>query len=189
MTIDKWLSQGEREQNKEIKEEKNPSSQAESSKVPPEQKDQLMKKSIKKLINRNDETTPDLCERSMEDDYFLKRILEFKNWLNNRTYLKGDRRKIVRWIIGLYSIIEDEERNSPVASKSPTNKRQELMERFRNIPPRLLDEKTRVAINKKLNGRKRTSSDNYYLRKLKKNIHQKLKKLKYYRILQEITEL
>jgi len=66
--------------------------------------------------------------------------------------------------------------------------RTHLIEQFRTIPPTFLDEKTRIAINKKLNGTKRTSSDNYYLRKLQSLIREKLNEAEYYELLKSILD-
>ena len=66
--------------------------------------------------------------------------------------------------------------------------RTHLIEQFRTIPPTFLDEKTRIAINKKLNGTKRTSSDNYYLRKLKSLVREKLDEASYYELLKTILD-
>jgi len=43
-------------------------------------------------------------------------------------------------------------------------------------------------LNKKLKGIKRTNSDNYYLRKLKIIIKEKLKDAEYYNIIRDILE-
>ena len=65
----------------------------------------------------------------------------------------------------------------------------QLIQQFRKIPANFLDEKTRIAINKKLHGQKRTNSDNYYLRKLKAEIKEKLYEASYFEILKAIIEL
>ena len=67
--------------------------------------------------------------------------------------------------------------------------RMQLIQQFRKIPANFLDEKTRIAINKKLHGQKRTNSDNYYLRKLKAEIKEKLYEASYFEILKAIIEL
>lgn len=189
MSIDKWLSESEKKDKIKKEPEDSAPSPEQSNKLPPEIKERLLKESIANLIENLPKKVSDLSDQSAGEDYFLKQIIEFKEWLNNRTYLKGDRRKIVRWVTSLNSIIEDEERNHLKESNPPSNIKRELIKKFRSIPPRLIDEKTRIAINKKLNGREKTSSDNYYLRKLKRNVREKLKELKYYKILEEIIEL
>ena len=68
------------------------------------------------------------------------------------------------------------------------NVKSELCNQFKKIPHNFLDEKTRVAINKKMRGTKRTNSDNYYLRKLKTMVQEKLKEASYYEILKKILE-
>ncbi|GAH14295.1 unnamed protein product, partial [marine sediment metagenome] len=44
------------------------------------------------------------------------------------------------------------------------------------------------AKNKKLKGMNKTNSDNYYLRKLKSIVREKLKEAEYYAILRDILE-
>jgi hypothetical protein len=63
-----------------------------------------------------------------------------------------------------------------------------LINSYKSIPVKFLDEKTRIALNKKLRGMKRTNSDNYYLRKLKIIVKEKLKDAEYYNILRDILE-
>ena len=41
-----------------------------------------------------------------DSEKFLDKIIEFKEWLNQRTYLKGDIDKIETWIKNLYSGIK-----------------------------------------------------------------------------------
>ena len=115
-------------------------------------------------------------------DFFI----EFKEWLNKRTYLKGDLDKIVIWIENLYtkSISEAIKYEKSIDNSNKTK----LIEQYRKIPPKFLDEKTRVAISKKIHGKKRTNSDNYYIRKLKSNIEDELNKAEYYRILKKVIE-
>ncbi|TFF99200.1 MAG: hypothetical protein EU541_05530 [Promethearchaeota archaeon] len=189
MTIDKWLSERQEEKNRDCNDKNKSVSSEKSRKISPEKENQLKKKSIAKLIGNKNGTLSNPIHQSDENDYFLKRVIDFNEWLNNRTYLKGDRPKIVRWISILNTIVEEEKRHTKKDVSKQINKKQELIKKFRIIPPRLIDEKTRIALNKKLNGRERTSSDNYYLRKLKKNLKEKLKEFKYYKILEEIVEL
>ena len=64
-----------------------------------------------------------------------------------------------------------------------------LIEEYKSIPPKFIDENTRIALNKKIRNMKRTNSDNYYLRKLKKIIQEKINEAKYYKCLEKILEL
>jgi len=73
--------------------------------------------------------------------------------------------------------------------ESIKDNRGQLIQQFRKIPFNFLDEKTRIAVNKKLHGQKRTNSDNYFLRKLKAEIKEKLHEASYFEILKAIIEL
>ena len=145
---------------------------------------------IKKKINQLTGNQPkepikekEISEHSGYDDFFSY-FMEFKNWLDQRTYLKGDIEKIETWVKNLYAKIETEVEEEEKMIKIPEKKK--LLEDFKRIPPKLLDEKTRVALSKKLHGRQKTSSDAYYLRKLKPIIQDKLREAYYYEILKKI---
>jgi hypothetical protein len=69
------------------------------------------------------------------------------------------------------------------------DQRKELFELYKKIPPNFLDEKIRIALNKKLYGGKKTSTDYYFLKKLKDNVDVKLKEAEYYEILKKILEI
>jgi len=176
MSIDKWLSKGNsKEEQEKIEKAYNALSD--------EKVQNLKKKSIQELTKKN--------EMNKSEDFnhksFLHDILEFKDWLNQRTFLKGDLDQIETWINNLSRKLNlEQEINRKETIK--TN-RSQLIEEFRKIPPRFIDEKIRVAINKKLHGKKRTNSDNYYLRKLKDRIKEKLHEANYYEILKKIVEL
>jgi hypothetical protein len=68
------------------------------------------------------------------------------------------------------------------------DEKKKLIEKYREIPPNFLDEKSRVAINKLINGAKRTNSDNYYLRKLKSTLKKKLKEAEFYDTLDKLLK-
>jgi uncharacterized protein YydD (DUF2326 family) len=104
--------------------------------------------------------------------------------LIQRSYLKGDIEKIETWIKNLYFEIQHNSNQ-----KENLNERKSLIEEYKSIPPTFLDEKTRIAINKKIRGTKRTNSDNYYLRKLKQSTQEKLIESKYYKILDKLLKL
>ncbi|TXT61903.1 MAG: hypothetical protein BAJALOKI1v1_1080005 [Promethearchaeota archaeon] len=175
MKIDDWFSQNELHKLK-------------ISDLSEEERQELKKNVIKTIItdNTNEETQD---KNSVpENDYFLKKVVEFNAWLNARTYLKGDRTKIRTWIKNLYRILDEEESQIGRNSIQKAQKK-DLIKKFRQIPPRLLEEKTRIALNKKLEGKSLTSSNSYYLKKLKKRIKEKIKVLKYYLLLRELLEL
>ena len=172
MTIDKWLSDAKYVENQTKRNELFKS-------LSQEKKKELKEKSIKKILQKEEKD-------SDETDDFLERIIEFKDWLNNRKYLKGDKDKIDVWITNLYRINQlKKKENLKNISKE---KKLDLVKTFRRIPIDFLEEKIRIAINKKIHGYERTRTDNYYLGKFKKTIQEKLKDLKYYEILKTILE-
>lgn len=171
MSIEKWLSKNSKE-----KQEKLDKIYKE---LPEEKVLELKKKKIQDLKKKNKE---EQVEKT-ESNNLLSEVIEFKGWLNQRTYLKGDLDKIEVWIQNLNKKVTLESNDQEMNIT-----RAHLIEQFRTIPPRLLDEKTRIAINKKLNGTKRTSSDNYYLRKLKSLVREKLDEASYYELLKTILD-
>ncbi|MFX0187675.1 MAG: hypothetical protein ACFE8A_08065 [Candidatus Hodarchaeota archaeon] len=174
MSMDKWFTKYK------SKEEKNKIE--EFFKVLPEEKVQeLKKKSVRDLTQRKRKNK----EIKNKPDDFLSYVIEFKDWLNKRTYLKGDIDKIETWIRNLNKKLDAEKVQGLLAKN---NVKSQLINQFRKIPHNILDEKTRIAINKKIREAKRNSSDNYYLRKLKTTIQEKLKEASYYGILKKILE-
>jgi hypothetical protein len=172
MSIDKWLSDDS------SKEEKIKREEAFKQLSKGEVQD-LKKKKIRDIIEKEKQN----LEKTSENDKFLQSILEFKNWLNTRTYIKGDIEKIETRVNNLYLIIQSNKR------KMGDDEKKLLIEEYKSIPPKFIDENTRVALNKKIRNMKRTNSDNYYLRKLKKIIQEKLNEAKYYKCLEKILEL
>jgi len=177
MTIEKWLSENKNWQKiqKRKKEEEE------------REKNQLRKTIINDLVEKKQRKSSQKANDSKKNDYFLTKITEFKNWLNARTYLQGDKPKIETWIINLNRILEEQHKNKTI--KDNKEHKENLIENFRKISPRFLDEKTRIAIIKKLQGKDLTSSNQYYLRKLKKKIEERLKELNNYQILRDILEI
>ncbi|MCK4779034.1 MAG: hypothetical protein KAT57_02555 [Candidatus Lokiarchaeota archaeon] len=176
MSIDKWLNE------KDSKEERIRREKAFKSLSKQEVQD-LKTKKIRDMVQKDDQKTNKVSER----DKFLDNILEFKNWLNQRTYLKGDIAKIETWIKNLYSIVNYEpELKVKLANYSEKRK---FIEKYKEIPPKFLDEKTRVALNKLIHGTTRTNSDNYYLRKLKNILKEKLKEAEYFEILDRLFRI
>jgi hypothetical protein len=172
MSIDKWLSDDS------SKEEKIKREEAFKQLSKGEVQD-LKKKKIRDIIEKEKQK----LAKTSENDKFLQSILELKEWLNTRTYIKGDIEKIETRISNLYLIIQSNKR------KMGDDDKKLLIEDYKSIPPKFIDENTRIALNKKIRNMKRTNSDNYYLRKLKKIIQEKLNEAKYYKYLEKILEL
>jgi len=174
MSIDKWLakynSKEERERREKI-----------FKTLSEEEVQDLKKKSARDLTQKKSK----IKEVNNKPDGFLSYIIEFKDWLNQRTYLKGDIDKVEIWIKNLNKKLDYENTQGLLAKN---NVRFQLRNQFRKIPHEFLNEKTRIAINKKMRGVKRTNSDNYYLRKLKTTIQEKIKEANYYEILKKILE-
>lgn len=176
MSIDKWLNE------KDSKEEKIKREEA-FKRLTKNEVQELKKKKVRDIVKKEIQKTREVSE----SDKFLDNIIEFKDWLNKRTYLKGDIDKIEIWIRNLYSAVNYESEKK--AELTNYNKKKKITEKYKEMPPNFLDEKTRVAINKKIRGTNRTNSDNYYLRKLKKIIQEKLKEAEYYEILDKILKI
>jgi len=176
MSIDKWLSK------KGSKEEETKREEA-FKRLTKREVSELKKKKIRNMVQKESQQS----KEESDSEEFLSIIFEFKDWLNQRTYLKGDIEKIETWINILYSRIKYEtDQKQKVISKSDKKK---LIENYKEIPPKFLDEQTRLALNKKIHGTRRTNSDNYYLRKLKKSIQDILSEAKYYEILDKILDI
>ena len=176
MSIDKWLSKkGSKEE--ELKREEAFKRLTES------EIKELKKKKIRNMTQKEHQKSSD----ESDTEKFLNRIVEFNDWLNHRTYLKGDIEKIETWINNLNSSIKYETEEKQKLNINYRKKK--LVEDYKNIPPKFLDEKTRIALNKKIYGTKRTSSDNYHIRKLKNNIQDKLHEAKYYEILDRLLAI
>jgi hypothetical protein len=174
--MDKWLDDDETKENKKRRNEI-------YSSLSNEEKNDLSKQKIRELV-KEDKITSNFDE-SRKD--FLTKVLEFKDWLDNRSYIKGDIERVQAWIENLYSMV-----NISINFQNRarfTNGEKNLINSYKSIPVKFLDEKTRIALNKKLKGLKRTNSDNYYLRKLKNIIKEKLKDAEYYNILRDILEI
>ena len=174
MSIEKWLSERESEEIRKRKEEL-------FTQLPKGKIEALKKKSIKKIVANETKTL-----QSDNMDTFLAKVIEFKEWIDGRNYLKGDIDKIIIKLQNLNKSINlISKNNNEGLNKDQINVLSNL---YKEIPPSFLDEKTRIALNKKLRGTKRSNSDNYYLRKLKNTVKEKLNEAKYYEILREILE-
>jgi hypothetical protein len=173
--MDKWLDDDETKENKKRRNEIYNS-------LSNEEKNDLSKKKIRELVKKDEITSS--FDESRKD--FLTKVLEFKNWLDNRSYIKGDIERVQAWIENLYSMVDISINFQKRAEFN--NGKENLVNSYKTIPVKFLDEKTRIALNKKLKGITRTNSDNYYLRKLKNIIKEKLKDAEYYNILRDILE-
>jgi len=176
MSIDKWLNEKDSKEER-IKREKV------FKQLSKEEVQELKKKKIREMVKKEEQKTSEISER----EKILQQIIEFKDWLNQRTYLKGDFEKVEMWIKNLYSMIS-------LASNQKEklalyNQKKKLIEKYKEIPPKFLDEKIRVAINKLIHGAKRTNSDNYHIRKLKSNLKEKLKEAEYYDLLDKLIKI
>ena len=174
MSIDKWFTKDN------YKEERERSEKIFKT-LSDEEVQNLKKKSVRDLTQKKSK----IKEVNSKPDDFLSYIIEFKDWLNQRTYLKGDIDKIEIWIKNLNKKLDYENNQGLIAKNNVIS---ELGNEFKKIPHNFLDEKTRIAINKKMRGTKRTTSDNYYLKKLNKIVQEKLKEAGYYEILKKILE-
>ncbi len=174
MSIDKWFTKDNSKEDRERREKifKNLSE---------EEVQNLKKKSTRDLTQKRSK----IKELNGMPDDFLSYVIEFKDWLNQRTYLKGDVDKIEIWIKNLNKKLDYENTQGLIAKN---NVIAQLSNEFKKIPHNFLDEKTRIAINKKMRAKKRTNSDNYYLRKLKSIVQEKLKEASYYEILKKVLE-
>ena len=173
--MDKWLDDDETKENKKKRNEI-------YSSLSNEEKNDLSKQKIRELVKKDEITSS--FDESRND--FLTKVLEFKDWLDNRAYIKGDVERIQTWVENLYSMV-----NISINFHNKTkfnNKEETLINRYKSIPVKFLEEKTRIALNKKLKGIKKTNSDNYYLRKLNNIVKEKLKDAEYYAILRDILE-
>ena len=175
MSMDKWLD------DEETKEKKKKRNEIYSS-LSNEEKNDLSKQKIRELVKKDEITS--IFDESRKS--FLTKVLEFKDWLDNRAYIKGDIERIQTWVENLYSMVDI---SINFQTKTRFNNGEEtLINRYKSIPVKFLDEKTRIALNKKLKGIKKTNSDNYYLRKLNNIVKEKLKDAEYYAILRDILE-
>ncbi|MFW9971863.1 MAG: hypothetical protein ACFFDF_16870 [Candidatus Odinarchaeota archaeon] len=176
MSIDKWL-------NEEISKEERIKREKAYKQLTKKEIQELKKKKIRDIVKK-EITTP---SKDSERDKFLHQIVEFKEWLNQRIYLQGDLEKIEMWIRNLNSLVS---LSSEQREKSTLHdEKKKLIENYKEIPPKFLDEKIRLAVNKLIYGTSRTNSDNYYIKKLKSTIVEKLKEAEYYNILDKLIKI
>jgi len=175
MSIDKWLDDEATEEEKKKREQIYNS-------LSKEEKKDLKQQKIRDLTQKAKEID-ELSERRRD---LLSNVIEFKDWLENRTYIKGDIERIETWVENLYLIFREslESQNNYYNEEG----KKSLIQNYKSIPVTFLDEKTRIALNKKIKGLSKTNSDNYYLRKLMSTVREKLKEAEYYAILRDILE-
>lgn len=166
MSIKKWLEDEKIGEERKRREEK----YSELSKT---EQTELKKKKIQQIVQKEKKDANSKSE-------FLDEVLKFNDWLNQRNYIKGDIDKIETWIRNLYKRLTSDTDN--------VQNDKGLKKAYNQIPANFLDEKTRIALNKKLRKVSRTSSDNYYLRKLNNTIKERLKEAEYYEILRKLLE-
>lgn len=166
MSIKKWLEDEKVGEERKRREEK-------YNKLSEKEQTELKKKKIIQIVQKEKKEANSKSE-------FLNEVLKFNEWLNQRKYIKGDIDKIETWIRNLYKKLASDIDN--------VQNDMELKKAYNQIPANFLDEKTRIALNKKLRKVSRTSSDNYFLRKLNNTIKERLKEAEYYEILRKLLE-
>jgi len=175
MSIDKWLDDEDTVEEKKKREEIYKS-------LSKEEKKDLKQQKIRDLVKKSKQS--ELLTEKRKD--LLTKVIEFKDWLDNRTYIKGDIERIETWVENLYILLRESSKNQNWYDNEDGKKL--IIQNYNSIPVNFVDEKTRIALNKKLKGLNKTSSDNYYLRKLKTTVREKLKEAEYYAILRDILE-
>jgi len=175
MSMDKWLDDKDTAEEKKLREDR-------YAKLSKEERKDLKVQKIRKIVQKNENAS----NKNDKRKEFLNSVIEFKDWLDNRSYLKGDLERIETWVANLYLILTASLDQQKEASGELGKKN--LINNYKSIPVDFLDEKTRIALNKKLKNTTKTNSDNYYLRKLKNLVKEKLKEAEYYEILREILD-
>ncbi len=173
--MDKWLGDKDTSEEKKLREDT-------YAKLSKEERKDLKVQKIRKIVQKNENASNKNDKRTE----FLNSVIEFKDWLINRSYLKGDLERIETWVANLYLILTASLEQQKEASGEFSKKN--LLNNYKSIPVNFLDEKTRIALNKKLKNTTKTTSDNYYLRKLKNLVKEKLKEAEYYEILRDILD-
>jgi hypothetical protein len=175
MSMDKWLDDKDTTEEKKLREDT-------YAKLSKEERKDLKVQKIRKIVQKNENAS----NKNDKKTEFLNSVIEFKDWLINRSYIKGDLERIETWVANLYLILTASLEQQREASGEFSKKN--LLNNYKSIPVNFLDEKTRIALNKKLKNTTKTTSDNYYLRKLKNLVKEKLKEAEYYEILRDILD-
>lgn len=173
--MDKWLDDKDTAEEKKLREDT-------YVKLSKEERKDLKVQGIRKIVLKNE----NVSNKNDKRTDFLNSVIEFRDWLINRSYLKGDLERIETWVANLYLILTASLEQQKEASGEFGKKY--LINNYKSIPVNFLDEKTRIALNKKIKNTTRTTSDNYYLRKLKTLVKEKLKEAEYFSILREILD-
>jgi len=168
MSLNKWLKEDKSSKNKK---------KSRAAIISPF-KEQKLKKIKESIIKQKQKP-----ESKDNIDIFLSYVSEFKEFLNSRTYLRGDIEHIISWINNLN--YKYKELLNLENSIDPVNKNTKI-ELLKDIPPTFLDEKLTLALKKYVYRDNMNNSDKYYLRKLKKIAKDELKKAKLYQILDKI---
>lgn len=169
MSLNKWLDEDNSKNNK---------AKSKTKIISPfkEQKLKKIKESIKKSQKQESELKDPI-------NAFLSYVLEFKEFLNSRTYLRGDLDNLITWITNLnYKYKELINSNENL----DTNDKKSNIELLKEIPPTFFDEKLTLTLKKYAYIDKLNNSDRYYLRKLKSLVKDQLKRARIYQIVDKI---
>ena len=98
------------------------------------------------MVQKNKEKEP-LNSKSKN---LLDKVIEFKDWIDNRTYIKGDIERIETWVENLNILLRESLESQTIQNKEERMKT--VIQDYKSIPVNFLDEKTRIALNKKLKG-------------------------------------
>ncbi len=169
MSLNKWLDEDNSKNNK---------AKSKTKIISPfkEQKLKKIKESIKKSQKQESELKDPI-------NAFISYVLEFKEFLNSRTYLRGDLDNLITWITNLnYKYKELINSNENL----DTNDKESNIELLKEIPPTFFDEKLTLTLKKYAYIDKLNNSDRYYLRKLKSLVKDQLKRARIYQIVDKI---
>jgi len=169
MSLNKWLDEDNSKNNK---------AKSKTKIISPfkEQKLKKIKESIKKSQKQESELKDPI-------NAFISYVLEFKEFLNSRTYLRGDLDNLITWITNLnYKYKELINSNENL----DTNDKESNIELLKEIPPTFFDEKLTLTLKKYAFIDKLNNSDRYYLRKLKSLVKDQLKRARIYQIVDKI---
>ena len=83
MSIKKWLTDDTIGEDRKKREE-------EYNKLSKEEKTELKRKKLQQIIQKNKEEKPIITK----SEHFLNDVMKFKEWLDDRNYIKGDMIKI-----------------------------------------------------------------------------------------------
>lgn len=169
MSLNKWLDEDNSKNNK---------AKSKTKIISPfkEQKLKKIKESIKKSQKQESELKDPI-------NAFISYVLEFKEFLNSRTYLRGDLENLITWITNLnYKYKELINSNENL----DTNDKESNIELLKEIPPTFFDEKLTLTLKKYAYIDKLNNSDRYYLRKLKSLVKDQLKRARIYQIVDKI---